>query len=237
MGLLDALLGGGRTASGGGGGDMSALIQAVLSMLAGGGRGGGLQALIRMFQDKGLGDLISSWIGTGGNLPISADQVRRGLGPDLLSQIAGQAGMAPDAAASGLSELLPSLIDQLTPRGSAPNAGLLQAVLGMLAGGGRGGGLEALTKAFQGQGMEELLSSWIGTGENLPVGADQLKRGLGPDLLSQIAGQAGIPPDDAASGLSELLPGLIDQLTPGGNVPDFGRLRQDMDSLEKFFKG
>lgn len=138
MGLLDALLGGGRTASGGGGGDMSALIQAVLAMLAGGGRGGGLQALIRMFQDKGLGDLISSWIGTGGNLPISADQVRRGLGPDL---------------------------------------------------------------------------------------------------LSQIAGQAGIPPDDAASGLSELLPGLIDQLTPGGNVPDFGRLRQDMDSLEKFFKG
>ncbi len=236
MGLLDALQGGRKPASGGGG-DMSALIQAVLAMVAGGGRGGGLQELIRMFQDKGLGDLISSWIGTGGNLPISADQVRRGLGPDLLSQIAGQAGMAPDAAASSLSELLPSLIDKLTPNGNAPNAGLLQAVLGMLAGGGQGGGLGALMKAFQGQGMEDLLSSWIGTGENLPIGADQLKRGLGPDLLSQIAGKAGLPHDDAASGLSELLPGLIDQLTPGGSVPDFSRLRKDMDSLDRLFKG
>jgi len=106
-----------------------------------------------------------------------------------------------------------------------------------LAGGGRGGGLEALTKAFQGQGMEDLLSSWIGTGENLPVGADQLKRGLGPDLLSRIAEQAGMKPDDAASGLSELLPGLIDQLTPEGKVPDFDRLRRDMGSLDRFLPG
>jgi len=46
-----------------------------------------------------------------------------------------------------------------------------------------------------------------------------------------------VAPDDAASGLSDLLPGLIDQLTPGGKVPDFGRLQQDMGSLDKFFKG
>jgi uncharacterized protein YidB (DUF937 family) len=92
-------------------------------------------------------------------------------------------------------------------------------------------------KSFQGQGMEDILSSWIGTGENLPVGADQLKRGLGPDLLSRIAEQAGMKPDDAASGLSELLPGLIDQLTPEGKVPDFDRLRRDMGSLDRFLPG
>ena len=104
-------------------------------------------------------------------------------------------------------------------------------------GGGQGGGLGALLQAFQGKGMEDLLSSWIGTGKNLPVSADQLKSGLGPDLLSQLASRAGVAPDDAASGLSELLPGLIDQLTPGGKVPDFGRLQQDMGSLDRFFKG
>lgn len=132
MGLLDALPGGRKPASGGGGGDMSALIQAVVALLAGGGQGGGLQALIRMFQDKGLGDLISSWIGTGGNLPISADQIRRGLGPDLLSQIAGKAGMDPDDAASGLSELLPGLIDQLTPGGNVPDFDRLRRDMGSL---------------------------------------------------------------------------------------------------------
>lgn len=243
MGLLDALLGGRKESAGGGGGDMSALIQAVLAMLAGGGQGqgqaGGLQALIRMFQSKGLGDLISSWIGTGRNLPVSAEQLKNGLGPDLLGQLASRAGMAPDDAASSLSSLLPELIDKLTPKGNAPNAGLLQAVLAMLAGGGQGqgGGLGALLQAFQGKGMEDLLSSWIGTGQNLPVDADQLKNGLGPDLLGQLASRAGVAPDDAASGLSELLPGLIDQLTPGGKVPDFDRLTRDMGSLDRFFKG
>jgi uncharacterized protein YidB (DUF937 family) len=240
MGLLDALFGRGKAAGGGTGGDPAALIQAVLGMLAGGGQGGGLQALVRMFQGQGMGDLISSWIGTGRNLPVSADQVKRGLGPDLLSQLSAKAGMAPDAAASNLAELLPALIDKLTPNGNAPNAGLLQAALGMLAGGGlggggrAGGGLGALMQAFQGQGMEDLMSSWIGTGDNLPASADQMKRGLGPDLLSQIASKAGMAPDDAASGLSELLPGLIDQVTPGGKVPDLSRLREDMDSLGGF---
>jgi len=132
MGLLDALLGGRKPASGGGGGDMSALIQAVLALLAGGGRGGGLQALIRMFQDQGLGDLMSSWIGTGENLPVGADQLKRGLGPDLLSRIAEQAGMKPDDAASGLSELLPGLIDQLTPEGKVPDFDRLRRDMGSL---------------------------------------------------------------------------------------------------------
>jgi len=64
MGLLDELLGGRKPSGGGAGSDPSALIQAVLGMLAGGGQGGsqggGLQALIRMFQSKGMGDLMSS---------------------------------------------------------------------------------------------------------------------------------------------------------------------------------
>jgi uncharacterized protein YidB (DUF937 family) len=76
-----------------------------------------------------------------------------------------------------------------------------------------------------------------GTGQNLPIRPDQVESGLGSDLLSQLASRAGVAPDDAASGLSELLPGLIDQLTPGGKAPDFGRLHQDMGSLDRFFKG
>ncbi len=137
MGLLDELLGGRNAAAGGTGGDPSALIQAVLGMLAGGGQGGagqggGLQALIQAFQGKGMGDLMSSWVGTGRNLPINADQMKSGLGPDLLSQLASKAGMAPDDAASGLSELLPGLVDQLTPGGKVPDFGRLQKDMGFL---------------------------------------------------------------------------------------------------------
>jgi len=136
--------------------------------------------------------------------------------------------------------LLDELLGGRKPSGGGTGAdpsALIQAVLGMLAGGGQGGGLQALIRLFQSKGLGDLMSSWIGTGRNLPVSADQLKSGLGPDLLSQLASRAGVAPDDAASGLSELLPGLIDQLTPGGKVPDFGRLQQDMGSLDKFFKG
>lgn len=234
MGLLDGLLGGRNTAAGGSGADPSALLQAVLGMLAGGGQGGGLQALIQAFQGKGMGDLMSSWIGTGKNLPVSADQIKAGLGPDLLSQLASRAGMAPDATASSLTGLLPELIDQLTPNGKAPNSGLLQAALGMLAGGGQGGGLQAVIQAFQGGGLGDIVSSWVGTGNNLPVSADQMKSGLGPELLSQLASRAGVAPDEAASSLSELLPGLVDRLTPAGKIPDFGGLQQSMGSLDKF---
>lgn len=138
MSLIDSLLG---AMSGAAGNGQSAaanpLLQIALSMLANNGSGsgasgglgdlgstlgglGGLGGLINAFQRNGMGDHMQSWIGTGQNMPISPDQLQQVLGRDTIGQIAQQLGLSPQASASGLSELLPQLIDRLTPSGQAP---------------------------------------------------------------------------------------------------------------------
>ena len=95
----------------------SAMLSAVMSLLGG---GGGLGGLVKAFQGQGLGDIVSSWVGTGANLPVSADQLHKALGPERLSQFASQAGVAPEAAGSALASILPGLVDKLTPQGQLP---------------------------------------------------------------------------------------------------------------------
>lgn len=132
MGLLDDVLGKVTQAVGGSGGEQSALANEVLGLLSGGGGGGGLQGLIQSFKDKGLGDIVSSWVGTGENLPIDVEQLKNGLGSDLIGQLASKAGISADVASSKLTELLPTLIDKLTPEGKVPESGLLQQGLNLL---------------------------------------------------------------------------------------------------------
>jgi uncharacterized protein YidB (DUF937 family) len=132
MGFLDDVMGKVKEAVGGGGGEHSALLNEVLGLLSGGGQGGGLQGMIQSFKDKGLVDIMSSWIGTGQNLPISGDQLKTGLGADLIGQLASKVGLSPDVATSKLTEILPVLIDKLTPEGKVPDSGLLQQGLNFL---------------------------------------------------------------------------------------------------------
>ena len=84
------------------------------------------------FQQKGLGDLMSSWISTGKNLPISPAQLRNGIGEDSLRSLAENAGMSEESASSQLSDLLPGLIDKLTPDGKLPDSSILEKGLEML---------------------------------------------------------------------------------------------------------
>jgi uncharacterized protein YidB (DUF937 family) len=94
---------------------------------------GGLPALMQSFHDKGLGEIASSWVGSGQNLPISADQIQHVLGSDAVKQLAAKAGISPDAAGSSLAALLPSLIDKLTPNGQMPqHASLLETGMSLL---------------------------------------------------------------------------------------------------------
>jgi uncharacterized protein YidB (DUF937 family) len=81
---------------------------------------GGLSGLVQQFHDKGLGGLVTSWVGTGQNLPISADQLQHVLGSEQVKELSAKAGISPEAASSHLSELLPMLIDKLTPNGQLP---------------------------------------------------------------------------------------------------------------------
>lgn len=96
---------------------------------------GGLSGLIQQFHDKGMGGLVSSWVGTGQNLPISADQIQHVLGSEQVKELAAKAGISPDVVSSHLSELLPVLVDKLTPNGQVPQtstSSLLEDGMGML---------------------------------------------------------------------------------------------------------
>ena len=132
MGLFDSVMGAvsGQLQQQGG------LTNLLGGLLANNSELGGLGGLAEKFNQAGLGDVIGSWIGKGENLPISAEQIASVLGSGTLGHMASQLGMDPAQAASQLSQLLPGLIDQLTPNGTLPEGGLGHAgdLMGLLGG-------------------------------------------------------------------------------------------------------
>ncbi len=126
MGLLDMVTGA-LGGAGGNGGGANPLLGIVMQMLSNNGQSGGLAGLAKAFQDKGMGDQMASWIGTGQNLPISPDQIKAVLGGGQLGQIASQLGMNEQQAAGGLADMLPQVIDKLTPNGQVPQGNDLMA--------------------------------------------------------------------------------------------------------------
>ncbi|MBA5635686.1 DUF937 domain-containing protein [Duganella sp. LX20W] len=134
MGLLDQLVGQVAAAAGGqsqDGAPQGTLIAGVMTMID---NAGGVPALLAQLQASGLGEHVASWIGTGTNLPVSAGQLAEALGAGQLAQVAQQAGVEPEHAASGLAQLLPQLIDQLSPGGQLHEGDLLSQGLRLLAG-------------------------------------------------------------------------------------------------------
>lgn len=132
MGLFDSVLGAVSNHLQQQGG----LAQVVSGLLANHGELGGLNGLVDKFNQAGLGEVIGSWIGTGANLPISAEQLSGVLGHDTLAKAASQLGMEPSQLSGQLSAMLPGLIDKLTPHGAAPAGGLGNTgdLMGMLGG-------------------------------------------------------------------------------------------------------
>jgi uncharacterized protein YidB (DUF937 family) len=144
MGLLDSVLGSAMGAlqgggQGGAGGDV--LMQVIGSLLQGqggaGGAAGGLGALLQQLQQGGLGDAAQSWVSTGPNLPVSADQLQSALGADRIDALAQQVGLPASDLSSQLAQFLPQVVDQLTPGGQLPAGG--GADLGGLLGNVLGG--------------------------------------------------------------------------------------------------
>jgi uncharacterized protein YidB (DUF937 family) len=115
-----------------GGGQNAGLARAAMEMLGSKGAGG-LAGLTQLFGQKGLADVAASWISTGANLPISADQLQGVLGNDAIGQLAAKAGLTPQAAGGALAQMLPDLVDKLTPSGEVQGSPLEQ-VRGMLTG-------------------------------------------------------------------------------------------------------
>ena len=109
----------------------SALLNGAMALIN---SAGGLPGLLQKLKDSGLESQVASWLGNGENQPVSADQINHALGEDHVQQIAQQAGVAPEHAASGMAQLLPQLIDKLTPNGQVPQGDLMQEGLSLLKG-------------------------------------------------------------------------------------------------------
>lgn len=96
---------------------------------------GGLSGLQQMFQQKGLGGVMASWIGTGQNSPISSEQLQNVLHSDALQAAAQRAGVDPSQLTSVMSQLLPHVVDHLTPNGQIPDASSVTDMMKKLTGG------------------------------------------------------------------------------------------------------
>ena len=149
-----------------------------------------------------------------------------------------QAGMNPGGG--GLGDILGQVLGGGAPRGGG--GGGMGDILGQILGGGGGGGagagmggLGGLLEQFQRAGYGEQASSWVGTGQNQPIPSDVIGQIFGQDGLAAIARQAGVSEQDASAGLSQLLPEVVDRVTPNGQVPDLDMLSASVNDLSRRF--
>jgi uncharacterized protein YidB (DUF937 family)/LysM repeat protein len=145
MGLLDELAGavlggaGGARSSGVSNDQVGALVRGVLESLGGNtpsGTGGGFDDLSRRFEKGGAADVFGSWVGSGQNRSIGADVLGQILRGSPLEQAPRRAGIGGAAGAAILAQLLPVLIDKLTPNGRMPDPGQLRQIQTEVARGG-----------------------------------------------------------------------------------------------------
>jgi uncharacterized protein YidB (DUF937 family) len=94
---------------------------------------------------------------------------------------------------------------------------LLQIALMMLQ---QNGGLEGVLGKFRQGGLEQQADSWVGTGQNIDISGDQLQQVFGPSTMNDLASKLGMPAGQAGSVMAQVLPELINQLTPQGQVPE-----------------
>jgi uncharacterized protein YidB (DUF937 family) len=153
---------------------------------------------------SGLDDLLGGLLGGKGG----------GLGDvgDILGQLTGGQGGSTSGSQAG-------------PGGGA--GGLIGALLPVLAGVLANGGLGKILDGFQQQGLTAQADSWVSAGDNEPVSRSDVENVLGSDEIAQIAAQLGVSPEQAADALAEVLPQVVDKVSPDGQLPP----QADLDSL------
>jgi uncharacterized protein YidB (DUF937 family) len=131
MGLLDQLLASltGQSAGGQQGNSLLDLAAAVIQA-----HPGGLAGLVQQFTAAGLGNEASSWVSTGQNMPISAEQLSQALGANNVRALGEKFNVSSESASSGLASVLPALVDHLTPKGQVDPDTSLNTALSTLRG-------------------------------------------------------------------------------------------------------
>jgi uncharacterized protein YidB (DUF937 family) len=187
------------------------------------GQGGTNQPATRQFPQQGSGGAMGSTL--------------MALLPVVLAMLANRGGGMQQGGA-GPTGGLGNILGQMMGGGAQPGGGGLGGMLsGMLGGGAAGGagGLGSLLQQMANTGYGEHAQSWVGTGQNMPIGPDDLQQILGRDGIAQIARQAGVSEAEASQGLSTLLPEVVNHVTPGGEVPNVDSLMASMSDLSRRF--
>ena len=179
---------------------------------------------------SGLDDIL-------GNLTKSGGKSEGGL-DDLLGGLLGSS--SGGGAGGGLQDVLGGLLGggagggSLSTKAGGMNVGALAAALAPIVMKlVKGGGLSKLVQNAQASGLSSEADSWVGTGENQPVSGEQMKSVVGHDVVQQVAQQAGISEDEAAGVLAQVVPQVVNGLTPNGQVP----AADDLDQLVAKFGG
>jgi len=167
---------------------------------------------------SGLDDLIKGATGGQGG----------GLG-DILGGLAGGGG----SGGGGLGDILSGLTGGGGAKGGVGMGGLLGSLLPMLGGLLAGGGLQKVLSGFQAKGLSAQADSWVGTGENEPISGADVREVVGDEEISRIAQELGVSVDEAAAAVAQVLPEVVDKVTPDGTLPPddeldsaFGALKQ-----------
>ena len=126
MGLLDQVVGAVSKMSGQSAQTDNSFLNSVLQ-LVNNPQTGGLSGLVESFQKGGLKEAVNSWVSTGRNIPISAEQIQSVLGNEKIQKLAGKLGISTDQVSAQLAEVLPQVIDKLTPNGKLPESSELLA--------------------------------------------------------------------------------------------------------------
>jgi len=93
------------------------------------------------------------------------------------------------------------------------------------------GGVAGLEKMFQQGGLGSVFSSWVSSGQSLPISADQLQSVLHSGAFQAAAQKAGLNPDQLSGMMSTLLPHLVDKLSPNGQLADGSSLQSILKGL------
>lgn len=115
----------------GAGGGLGGILGGLGGMLGGLGGAGALGALVKQLQQKGYGQQVNSWVGTGANQPIAPHELEDALGQDTVAELQQQTGMPKDALLSDLSHTLPEAVHELTPQGREPDDDELKRIAGI----------------------------------------------------------------------------------------------------------
>jgi uncharacterized protein YidB (DUF937 family) len=163
------------------------------------------------------------------------DSILSGVANNALGRASGMGGLLGGARAGRsniLMALLPVVLTMLANRSGGTGFGrsAMPSGLGALAG---IGGLGALLHRFQQNGYGPQAQSWVSTGQNEAIPPEAVSQVFNQNELSAIASQAGVSQDEARTGLSALLPHIIDHLTPHGQLPDDDQLASHVDQLQQ----